>query len=67
MLDRLPAQVRHLIMLAFPIVMGWASSEALPALQDRFPAATVVWSLVSALLLAATPLTRQYGVGAEEV
>jgi hypothetical protein len=67
MLDNLPAQLRHLILLAFPIVMGWASSEALPALQDKFPSAAVAWSLVSALLLALTPLTRQYGVGSDDI
>jgi hypothetical protein len=67
MLDNLHPAVRHLILLLAPVILAWASTEAVPALADALPQAAVLWSLVTQLLLAVTPLTRQYGVGATDI
>lgn len=61
--DRLPAIVRHLIILGAPVVLGWVSSDVIPALQDRPGAGTAFAALLEAIVLVVTPLTRQYGVG----
>jgi hypothetical protein len=63
-LDRLPAQLRHLILIVAPILLGWVASDVVPFVQAKNPvAAYLIGSLVTAALAWFTPATRQYGVG----
>lgn len=67
MLDKLPAWARHFaIVLAVALLTIFA--DKIPSIADQLPAglAPILAALVSALLLALTPLTRQYGVGGED-
>lgn len=64
--DRLWPLLRHLILLLLPVLLGWASADLLPFLQDRFPQWALIWAAVTQAVLWATPLTRQYGAGARQ-
>lgn len=66
MLDKWPAQLRHLVILVTPVVLGWVTSDFLPWFSGRNPAlAGLAAAIVTALSLWLTPLTKQYGVGSE--
>jgi hypothetical protein len=66
-LDRLPAQVRHLVFLVAPVLLGWAASDVVPFVQGKNPlAAYLLGTLVAAALAYFTPATRQYGVGSRQ-
>ena len=60
--DKLPASVRHLILLAFPAVLGWVSSTFIPSLAGRGGVSAGVAALLGYLVLYLTPLTHQYGL-----
>ncbi len=65
-LDKLPAQLRHLIILVTPVALGWVTSDFLPWFNGRNPAlAGLAAALVTALSLWLTPITKQYGVGSD--
>lgn len=73
MLDRLTAAARHLLILCTPglLLAGLVVLKAITDAEGVLTAvswAGVLWAAVAAfagwLLLVLTPLTRQYGVGA---
>lgn len=65
MLDHLTPLARHLALLLLAAVLTWAAVDLVPWLDTQhWPAAPLVSVLVTAVLAWATPLTRQYGVGA---
>lgn len=67
MLDGLNPAVRHLVLMVLPILLGWAATDLVPALQGANPVVgAVAGVLLSALLAWLTPLTRQYGVGSRQ-
>jgi hypothetical protein len=62
MLDRIPAEVRHILIMLGAALLGWASDNVLnlglsPLLSS------LAGVVVGTLILYVTPLTRQYGVG----
>jgi hypothetical protein len=65
MLDRLPPEVRHLLLMLAASLLGWAGSDLVPGLQDRGGAAALLAPVVMTLVTILTPLTRQYGVGSD--
>jgi len=62
MLDRLPADARHLIIMLMAALLGWASDNVM-----GFGLSPIISSLLGVVvatgILWVTPLTRQYGVG----
>ena len=62
-LDRLPAWLRHLIVMLAPVVLAEAAKTWLPWFQERYGASLVGGVVVTFLGLVLTALTRQYGVG----
>ena len=64
MIDRIPAPILHLLLPLLAVVLGWLASDALPWLNGKWPAYSLIWIAVQTVALALTPLTRQYGVGA---
>lgn len=63
-LDRLPAGLQHLLLLLAPVVLGWVASDVVPWLQGRGGWAAIGAGILGYVVLAVTPLTRQYGLGA---
>lgn len=71
MLDTLPAWARHLVLLLINAIvtavaaaaMQWAQAD-LPAVLASVPVlAPLAGTIVTLVVAALTPLTRQYGVG----
>ena len=62
MLDKLSPEARHLMLLLIGAGIAWASTE-LPMHLDPL-AASLLGALTTAALAWLTPLTRQYGIGA---
>ena len=65
MLDKLPASVRHLVILA----MGWVISNGanwVTGLHLSPVEASGAGVLVSFLVLVFTPITKQYGVAKDQ-
>ena len=60
--DKLPASVRHLVLLAFPAILGWVSSTFIPSLAGKGGVSAAVAAVLGYLVLYLTPLTKQYGV-----
>jgi hypothetical protein len=62
MLDKIPAEARHILIMLLAAVLGWASDNilnlGLPPLV-----ASLAGVVVGTLILWITPLTRQYGIG----
>jgi len=62
MLDKLPAPVRHFSLLLIAAVLAWAA-QGIPNVDP------ILGSLIGAIatfgIAYITPLTRQYGVGAD--
>jgi len=67
MLDRLPPQLRHLLLMLAASLLAWAGSDLVPWLRDEPAAAAWAAPLVVLLVNVLTPLTRQYGVGSDPV
>jgi hypothetical protein len=63
MLDKLPSWARHLFFAVAPAILGWVSSDIVPALEGKGEIAALAASLITVLIAAVTPLTRQYGAG----
>lgn len=61
----LPAPVRHLILLVLGVLLTWAGTDIVPALnnQSNLTGATL-GALVTAIIGVLTPLIQSYGVGA---
>lgn len=66
MLDNLPAWARHLFFAVAPAILGWIGSDLVPFFQDKNEYAALAASLITVLVAAVTPLTRQYGVGSND-
>ena len=62
MLDKLPAEYRHLALILIVVVLTW-SADAIPQVDIHPVVAPLLGAVVTALLAYFTPLTRQYGVG----
>lgn len=60
MLDKIPAVWRHLIIMLFAAILGWAA-EALPSFNLDPRLASLLGVVIATLILWFTPLTRQYG------
>lgn len=70
-LDRLPAAVRHAVLMFGAALLTWAAAEAQGIIITDNPIATglassAAVSLVGSATLWFTRLTKQYGVGAGE-
>ncbi len=63
MLDRLPAWARHLALLLLGAVLTWAGTDLVPSLEGKPGLAGIAAVVLTMLLAALTPLTRQYGIG----
>lgn len=66
MLDRLSPEVRHLILMLMVPVLGYISAEVVPAWISDPVLAGLAGVVLTALIAYFTPLTRQYGVGADK-
>lgn len=65
--DRLPVWAQHLTVGLAVTVLGWVGTDYVPVLEGKSPAvAGLVGTIVTLALGALTPLTRQYGRGAED-
>jgi len=62
MLDKIPAEVRHILIMLLAAVLGWASDNVLN-LGISPLLASLLGVVLGTLILYVTPLTRQYGVG----
>lgn len=67
-MDSWPAWLRHLVLMVAPVVLAWAASDLVPALQNKGGTAALVAAglgvAISYALMWLTPVNRQYGVGA---
>ena len=70
MLDKLPAWLRHLILVFLPTLLAYLGATVIPALKDRGTTGDAIAGLgavvVSYVVLLLTPLTQQYGVAKTE-
>jgi hypothetical protein len=66
-MDGWPPQLRHLALMLAASLLSWAGSDLVPWLRDQPAVAAWAAPLVVLLVAALTPLTRQYGVGADPV
>lgn len=71
LLDRLPAAVRHTLLMFVASMLSWAATAAAGIEVSGNPVVTgvvvsAVTSLVGTATLWFTRLTKQYGVGSEE-
>jgi hypothetical protein len=66
MLDRLSPELRHLILILLVPVLGYLSAELVPAWISDPILAGLAGVVLTALIAYFTPLTRQYGVGADK-
>lgn len=64
MLDKLSPEARHLALLLIGAALAWATAT-IPALGWDPMLASLAGAFVTAGIAWATPLTRQYGVGAK--
>lgn len=62
MLDKLPAEYRHLTLILIVVVLSWAATT-IPVLDLDPLIAPLAAAVVTALLAYFTPLIREYGVG----
>lgn len=60
---RLPAPARHLTLAILTVLLTWAGSDVIPALQGQTGGAALVAGLLAAGLAVLTPLVNSYGVG----
>lgn len=66
MLDRLPAEYRHLVLMVLVPLLGYLADKAVPAWIPDPLMAGLVGVVLTALIAYFTPLTRQYGVGSDK-
>lgn len=64
MLDYLPAPVRHSLIALAGALLSWAAAE-LPNWNVSAPLTMIIGTAITIAATYLTPLTRQYGVGAE--
>jgi hypothetical protein len=62
LLDKVPASVRHALILLIGAGLSWVSAN-LPDWHLQQPYPNLIGAAVAMLLLIVTPLTSQYGVG----
>ena len=62
MLDKIPAEARHALIMLLAAVLGWASDNVLNLGLNPL-LASLLGVVVGTLVLWVTPLTRQYGIG----
>ena len=65
MLDKLKPLARHLAILLLGAVLTWVTTEVVPSLQDQGGAAALIGAAITVAALYFTPLTSQYGIGAQ--
>lgn len=66
MLDKLSPLVRHFILLVTPVILGFASTDLLPILQNVNPiAASFAAAILAQAVLVFSKLTTQYGSGSD--
>jgi len=63
MLDRLPAVWRHAVIIILGATLTWASQQV-PSIPDAWRPFAAAAVAIATLIV--TPLTRQYGVGADD-
>lgn len=63
MLDKLPPEARHLVLMLLVPVLAYVASDVVPALGIHPLVAGLVGVVLAQLIAYLTPLTRQYGVG----
>jgi hypothetical protein len=62
-MSRVPAQVRHLILMTAAVILGWLSTDVVPWISDHPSWGVPVAGLVAVILAYVTPLIQSYGVG----
>jgi hypothetical protein len=62
MLDKIPAETRHIVIMLLAAVLGWASDNVLNLGLNPL-VASLAGVVVGTLILWVTPMTRQYGIG----
>jgi hypothetical protein len=62
MLDKIPAETRHILIMLLAAVLGWASDNVLNLGLNPL-VASLAGVVIGTLVLWVTPLTRQYGIG----
>lgn len=65
MLDKFPAPVRHSALMLISALLGWAST-ALAGLDIDPLFASILGVVLAQALAYVTPLTKQYGIGADK-
>lgn len=63
MLDRIPAPLRHIILISAGILLAWATDEA-TSLPAPLPELAGVFLTMAGTYL--TSITKQYGVGSND-
>lgn len=63
MLDKLPAQWRHLALMLLVPVLAYVASDVVPQLGIHPMVAGLLGVVLAQLIAYFTPLTRQYGIG----
>jgi len=63
MLDKMPAQWRHLLLMLLVPVLAYVASDVVPQLGIHPLVAGLVGVVLAQLIAYFTPLTRQYGIG----
>lgn len=66
MLDKLPPEARHLILMLLVPLLAYLASDVVPALDVHPLIAGLVGVVLAQLIAYFTPLTRQYGVGSSK-
>lgn len=66
MLDRLPPQLRHLLLMLLAALLTWASTDLVPWLSSHDGWGPIAGTVAAGILAWVLPLTRQYGVGAPD-
>lgn len=61
-----PAPLRHLILLTAALLLSWAATDVVPALQGQTGWGALLAGALAALLAVLTPLVQSYGVGSAE-
>jgi hypothetical protein len=67
MLDKLPAELRHLTLMVIVAIGGFITAEVLPTIKDNPLVVGLAGVIITAVLAWATPLVRAYGVGSKKV
>jgi hypothetical protein len=65
MLDKMPAEARHLALMLIVAVSGYVLAEVIPVIDASPLTIGLAGVAATAVLAWATPLTRQYGIGSK--